>query len=97
LRPDLRADRRRHNSGIVNEPGNPRSHYFLSHRPAGALYTGPEDWHAKAAPRDGSWWPEWTDWLAGKSSGLVDPPPVGAPEKGLAPLLAAPGSYVFQT
>ncbi|WP_333826828.1 PHA/PHB synthase family protein [Pararhodobacter sp.] len=86
-----------HNSGIVNEPGNPRSHYLWSHRPAGAFYVGPDDWQAKATPRKGSWWPEWKDWLAGKSTGPVAPPASGAPDKGLAPITAAPGTYVFQT
>ncbi|MBI1173064.1 alpha/beta fold hydrolase [bacterium] len=83
-----------HNSGIVNEPGNPRSHYRWSHRPAGALYTGPDDWLAEAEPRQGSWWEEWSDWLGGKSSGPQPPPSMGsASDRGLA----APGTYVFQT
>lgn len=86
-----------HNSGIVNEPGNPRSRYGIAHRPAGALYSGPDEWFAQATFRPGSWWPEWCTWLQGKSSGQTPPPGIGAPDKGYAPLLAAPGTYVFQT
>ncbi len=86
-----------HNSGIVNEPGNPRSSYRSAHRPAGAFYVGPEDWLAKACSRQGSWWPEWQGWLRAMSSGLVPLPAVGAPENGLPLLGPAPGSYVFQT
>ncbi|MFN4203878.1 MAG: PHA/PHB synthase family protein [Tabrizicola sp.] len=86
-----------HNSGIVNQPGNPRSHFRLSHRAAGALYVGPDDWPAKAHSRQGSWWPDWKDWLEGHSSGPVLPPAPGAPAEGLAPLGPAPGTYVFQT
>lgn len=86
-----------HNRGIVNEPGNPRSRYLWSHRPAGAFYVGPDDWLVKASSRQGSWWPEWKDWLESKSTGSVSPPASGAPDKGLAPIGAAPGTYVFQT
>ena len=85
-----------HNSGIVNEPGNPRSKFFRSHRPPGASYAGPDDWLATAEPRDGSWWPEWQGWLQRGSSGPVPVPATGAPEKGLVHLGVAPGTYVFQ-
>ena len=86
-----------HNSGIVNQPGNPRSRFRLSHRPRGAFYVGPDDWFATAAPQAGSWWPAWRDWLQGKSSGPGPVPATGAPDRGLAPLGPAPGTYVFQT
>jgi polyhydroxyalkanoate synthase len=86
-----------HNSGIVNEPGLARGHHRIAHRPAGALYVGPDAWLAKNAPQPGSWWPAWTTWLEEKSSGVVPCPGMGAPEKGLAPIMAAPGSYVHQT
>lgn len=85
-----------HNSGIVNQPGNPRSHYHSMHRPTGAFYVGPDDWLAKSKPRDGSWWPEWTAWLEGRSSCPAAPPAIGEADKGFAPLCAAPGTYVFQ-
>jgi len=86
-----------HNSGIVNEPGNPRSRYRWSHRHSGALYTGPDDWLATSTPRQGSWWPEWKQWLESRSSARVPPPAMGAPGLGLDPIMAAPGSYVYQT
>ncbi len=38
------------------------------------------------------------DWLTGKSSGVMaSPEALGAPERGLPPIKAAPGSHVFQT
>jgi len=86
-----------HNSGIVNDPGNPRSIFRKSHRPAGGFYAGPDDWLAAAEIQTGSWWSEWKDWLQGKSSGPGAVPATGAPEKELTPLYAAPGTYVFQT
>lgn len=85
-----------HNSGIVNQPGNPRSRYHVSHRPKGALYAGPDDWLARSNARDGSWWPEWSTWLAGRSSSLAPPPAIGAVDEGYAPICAAPGTYVFE-
>ena len=87
-----------HNSGIVNEPGTPRSRYRISHRPAGALYVGPDDWLERSVQQPGSWWPEWTRWLAAKSSGSVPAPAEpGAPERDLPAIEAAPGRYVLQT
>jgi polyhydroxyalkanoate synthase len=85
-----------HNSGIVNEPSNSNSFFRRSHRPVGAFYVGPDNWLASAESQAGSWWPEWQDWLQGKSSGPEEPPELGAPGKGLVPPEAAPGSYVFR-
>jgi polyhydroxyalkanoate synthase len=84
-----------HNSGIVNEPGNRRSRYRWSHRPAGAHYDGPDEWPERAKAGSGSWWPAWSDWLKAESSGEVSPPATGAAEKGLPPVAPAPGAYVF--
>jgi polyhydroxyalkanoate synthase len=85
-----------HNSGIVNQPGNPLSRYNISHRPAGALYVGPKDWLAHATAKPGSWWPEWKDWLEKESSGFVPAPSFGSPGEKHAPIIAAPGAYVLQ-
>lgn len=85
-----------HNSGIVNEPGNALGRFRTSQRPVGALYVGPDNWLAAVETQAGSWWPEWHEWLQDKSSGLDSVPATGAPELGLAPLEAAPGTYVFQ-
>lgn len=85
-----------HNGGILSEPGHQNRHYRISHRPAGALYLGPDAWLAQHAPEAGSWWPRWADWLKAQAGELVSPPEMGAPDRGYAPLLPAPGSYVFQ-
>lgn len=86
-----------HNTGILSEPGHKGRYYRLSHRPAGALYVGPDGWLAQSEPRPGSWWPDWADWLAMHGGGLTAPPGMGAPTEGLSPLGAAPGNYVQQT
>lgn len=85
-----------HNSGILSEPGHEGRHYRISHRPEGAHYIGPDAWLAETAPKPGSWWPDWVDWLTAQGGDLVRAPAIGAPDKGLAPLCPAPGSYVMQ-
>ena len=83
-----------HNAGIVSEPGRPHRHYQALQRPAGGNYVPPEEWLAIAPRSEGSWWPEWTAWLATHSGRPVAPPPLGAPR-----YLAhadAPGSYVLE-
>jgi polyhydroxyalkanoate synthase subunit PhaC len=86
-----------HNGGILSEPGHKGRHYRISRRPAGALYLGPDAWLAQHATQPGSWWPAWVNWLTAKSSGPGPVPEMGAADKGYAPLMAAPGSYVFQS
>ncbi len=81
-----------HNAGIVSEPGHAHRHYRIGHRAAGDLYVDPDGWAAEHAPKDGSWWPAWSDWLI-RQSGSVDADPP-APD---APLCPAPGTYVFET
>ena len=85
-----------HNGGILSEPGHEGRHYRISHRPAGALYVGPDAWLAQHETRPGSWWPDWVDWLSTRGGGLTRPPAMGAPGKRYAPIAAAPGTYVFQ-
>ncbi|TGD63684.1 alpha/beta fold hydrolase [Tabrizicola sp. WMC-M-20] len=85
-----------HNTGILSEPGHKGRHYRLSHRPAGAHYIGADAWLAETAAKSGSWWPAWADWLKAQGGGLADAPAAGAPDRGLAPLYPAPGSYVMQ-
>ncbi len=85
-----------HNAGIVSEPGREGRSYLIRARPRGENYTAPDEWRAQAEARDGSWWPELAAWLSARSSARVAPPATGAPDAGLAPRGAAPGSYVLQ-
>ncbi|MGI9433754.1 MAG: PHA/PHB synthase family protein [Geminicoccaceae bacterium] len=85
-----------HNAGIVSEPGHPRRSYQVATKHAGDVYLDPEAWQASVPHHDGSWWPAWQAWLARQSKDLVTPPRMGAPDKGYAPLIEAPGTYVLQ-
>ena len=80
-----------HNTGILLEPGHPRRHYRIGHRPAGAHYQGPNRWLAAHEPQPGSWWPEWAGWLKAHSGD-----PGSTPEMKTPGLGDAPGSYVLQ-
>ncbi len=86
-----------HNAGIVSEPGRQRRHFRIASKQPADPCLGPDEWVTAAAPREGSWWPAWADWLAARSTpGRVAPPAMGAAAKGYAPLDDAPGTYVFQ-
>jgi len=83
-----------HNAGIVSEPGHPRRHYRVATTPGSGNYVDPDQWVGAATLKDGSWWPEWSAWLAARSGKPSAPPPMGAPERGYAPICDAPGTYV---
>ena len=82
-----------HNAGIVAPPGEPGHTYRIKTEVAHATYTGPDEWLKTVPAVEGSWWPEWTKWLAARSGQPSEPPPLGtgAAEKDLAD---APGDYI---
>ena len=63
-----------HNAGIVSEPGRPNRSYKVLTKADADRYTDPDAWLHLAALHEGSWWPEWTEWLL-RRSGLPVPPP----------------------
>jgi polyhydroxyalkanoate synthase len=85
-----------HNAGIVSEPGHKGRWFQMLTRPAHDPALDPDDWLSRAQPRDGSWWIAWGEWLGARSGAPIGLPPIGAPEKGYAPLADAPGRYVFE-
>ena len=86
-----------HNGGILSEPGHPHRHYRIGHRTPEKKYFDPVSWFESHDAVQGSWWTEWTAWLAAHSTKkLVEPPRAGAPGNGLPPLCPAPGTYVYQ-
>jgi polyhydroxyalkanoate synthase len=83
-----------HNGGIVSRPGHPRRRYRLRTTHHGDAFLDADAWAAQAEPHAGSWWTEWTNWLAARSGAPVAPPAIGG--AGREPLCDAPGTYVFQ-
>jgi polyhydroxyalkanoate synthase subunit PhaC len=85
-----------HNAGIVSEPGRARRSYQIATKRHADHDLDPETWQNIAERVDGSWWPALIAWLAEHSSARIEPPPMGAPERGLRVLADAPGRYVLQ-
>jgi polyhydroxyalkanoate synthase len=85
-----------HNAGVISEPGHSHRHYRVSPGDNGGRYVDPDAWFQHTSVEEGSWWPEWRQWLVRHSSGPIPPPGMGNPAKGYAPLEQAPGSYVLR-
>jgi polyhydroxyalkanoate synthase len=81
-----------HNAGVVAPPGENGHFYQVTTKAADAPYVGPDEW-MKAAPRfEGSWWPEWSRWLADRSGEPCAPPRMGTGNEQNLP--DAPGDYI---
>ena len=78
-----------HIAGIINPPGG-KGTYWTSE--AGA--ETPEQWRRGAERHDGSWWTDWSSWLAAHAGKKAAPPPMGG--EAYPPLQDAPGSYVLE-
>jgi polyhydroxyalkanoate synthase len=77
-----------HIAGIINPPAVNKYGYWSNLR----LPKDADKWLAGAKFHEGSWWPDWSAWLARKADKLV---PARHPGDGkLSPLEDAPGSYV---
>ena len=85
-----------HNAGVVSEPGHPHRRYRVATQIEGRPYLDPDAWLQRTPIQEGSWWPEWQQWLVQHSTGWSPPPPLGNPEQGYLPLDNAPGVYVLQ-
>ena len=82
-----------HIASMVNPPGNPKARFQAAVDPLDGLI-GPADWLATARTVAGSWWPDYSTWLAERGGGAKDAPDdLGA--AGFTPLDPAPGRYVF--
>jgi polyhydroxyalkanoate synthase len=79
-----------HIAALVNPPGNPRATYRLNpDNPDDA-----EEWLDGATTEQGSWWPDFVDWL-GQRCGPDRRAPRGLGGPGFPPLIEAPGTYVL--
>jgi polyhydroxyalkanoate synthase len=79
-----------HIAALVNPPGNPKATYQVNPEPAGSA----EEWLGGARTERGSWWPDFVAWLEQRCGGERRAPrKLGG--RNLPPLVAAPGTYVF--
>ncbi|MGR3248082.1 MAG: class I poly(R)-hydroxyalkanoic acid synthase [Paracoccus sp. (in: a-proteobacteria)] len=74
-----------HIAGIVNPPSKKKYGHYLSDH---GFIGGADAWRDHAAFSEGSWWPHWGGWLAGRAGPMVDARDL---DEGLEP---APGRYV---
>ncbi len=52
-----------HIQSILNPPGNPKATYFEN----GKLTSDPRAWYYDAQKQEGSWWPQWLEWIQQRS------------------------------
>jgi len=78
-----------HIAGIINPPGGKGAYWTNDH-----LAETAEAWRQAAARHDGSWWTDWTKWLAERSGKKGKPPSLGSARH--PPIEPAPGSYVME-
>jgi polyhydroxyalkanoate synthase subunit PhaC len=81
-----------HIAGIINPPGGKGAYWTRETGDAPA--SSPEQWLQSASRHEGSWWPDWTDWLSSRSGRKSAPPPMGSAKH--PPLQDAPGTYVLE-
>ncbi len=81
-----------HNAGVISEPGHNGRHYRLRRKGELDHYLDPDCWLKEAEYREGSWWPEWSEWLAAHSTEERSPPRFFDDGS----LADAPGTYVLQ-
>ncbi|WP_119420460.1 PHA/PHB synthase family protein [Desertibaculum subflavum] len=77
-----------HIAGVVNPP-SARKYCFWTNPENPPT---PEQWFAGAARHEGSWWPDWADWIANHAGDKVQARKPG--DGRLAVIEEAPGSYV---
>ena len=78
-----------HIQTMVHPPGKPRARYIT-----GAADGDPEAWKAAATRHDGSWWPQYAEWLIERSGDAREAPNrLGSTRH--RPIDAAPGRYVL--
>ncbi len=84
-----------HIAGVINPPPKPgkapkRSHWIAR---GATLPADAEDWFANATEHPGSWWPDWSAWLA-THAGARKPAPKTPGNRKFKAIEPAPGRYV---
>lgn len=85
-----------HIAGVVNPPAKKRRSYWVADNIGDAGHPLPGDpnaWLVQAQEKPGSWWPDWTSWLAGHSGKQVKARTKSGNAK-YRPIEPAPGRYV---
>lgn len=78
-----------HIAGMINPPGSKGS-FWTNDNTADTA----QEWREQASRHDGSWWSDWTSWLAERSGPENNPPSMGSAAHPV--LVDAPGLYVLE-
>lgn len=83
-----------HIAGVINPPAANRRNYWAYDDDAELdKHAVPDKWLATAPKHEGSWWPDWTSWIAAQGGKKVAAPKALG-NKDYTEIEAAPGSYV---
>ena len=80
-----------HIAAMVNPPSNPKATFRL----AAGNPPDHREWLAQAETVQGSWWPDYTTWLAERSGDMKQAPRTLGNAR-FRPLCPAPGTYILQ-
>jgi polyhydroxyalkanoate synthase len=83
-----------HIAGIISPPKKKKAVWWGS-EPGTANPSDPDAWLAAAPKHEGSWWPDWSGWLAQRSPDQIRSPEAPGSEQ-YPPLGDAPGTYVLE-
>ncbi|MEX8503374.1 MAG: class I poly(R)-hydroxyalkanoic acid synthase [Leptothrix ochracea] len=78
-----------HIAGVINPPAKKKRNYWTAPK----LTATAQDWLDSATEHPGSWWTDWSDWLA-KHAGPLEPAPKTPGTAQYRPIEPAPGRYV---
>ena len=78
-----------HIQSILNPPGNPKANYYENAK----LTSDPRAWYHDATHQQGSWWPQWLEWMQARS-GAQRETLMALGNQNHPPMEAAPGTYV---
>ncbi|MDB5028442.1 MAG: phbC [Candidatus Eremiobacteraeota bacterium] len=83
-----------HIAGIISPPGKKKAIWWGT-APGTPNPASADDWLAAAPKYEGSWWPDWTGWIAERSPETV-PVRDSLGNERYPPLVDAPGTYVLE-
>ncbi|OAE12755.1 class II poly(R)-hydroxyalkanoic acid synthase [Pseudomonas simiae] len=78
-----------HIQSILNPPGNPKANYVENPK----LSSDPRAWYYDANHVEGSWWPQWLEWVQ-QRCGVQRETLTALGNQNYPPMEAAPGTYV---
>ena len=83
-----------HIAGVINPPAKKKRSYWTNDKlPQGKFPAAQTDWQQNATEHPGSWWTDWSDWLAGHAGKQIAAPKTYG-SRHYGEIEPAPGRYV---